>query len=230
MGYCQKTNTSINLMNIEHKLKQSLQTLVTTYCNRNNKPIVANNIWQIIANTNEPFIGRVKQMNAYVAEHDFLDDISELFFDHLLVYHLSAEMHDEDYFESKEWIEIENKTLDRGSELLNLLIYISEAQENEIDISIDDFLNEHLLVDDDDYKDEVEIYEPFITNPDLVEAEVDELVAFKNGLKKDTGINAFLVPFALFFKHVNHQKPDYTGQISDFELSVFESLMAFASA
>lgn len=230
MGYCQKTNTSTELMNIEHKLKQSLQTLVTIYCNRQNKPVVANNIWQIISYKKESFIERVKQLDAYVAEHDFLDDISELFFDHLLVLHLSDESHDEDYFESAEWNEIENKTLDRGSELLNLLIYITEAQENEIEISLEDFLNEHLLVDDDDYKDEVEIYEPFITNPEIVDAEVEEIVLFKNSLKKDNGINAFLVPFSLFFKHVNFQKPDYSGKITDFELAVFESLMAFANA
>lgn len=217
-------------MNVEHKLKHSLQTLVTIYCNRQNKPVVANNIWQIVANKNEPFIGRVKQLNVYIAEHDFLDDVSELFFDHMLVLHLSDESHDEDYFESAEWNEIENKTLDRGSELLNLLIYIAEAQENEIEISLDDFLNEHLLVDDDDYKDEVEIYEPFITNPEIVEAEVEEIVSFKNSFKKDTGINAFLVPFSLFFKHVNLDKPDYSGQVTDFELAVFESLMAFANA
>jgi len=216
-------------MNTEQKLKHALQVLITEYCNKINKPVVANNIWQIISNKSEGFLQRVKSLDKFTNDNIFLDEIAELLFDFLLVFYLSVEEHKEDYFESNEWNDIENNTLNRGSEFLNLLIYITEANDNEIEISLDDFLNEHLLVEDDNYQDEVEIYEPFITNPELVDAELDEILKYKDSLKKDSGIKYFLVPFTLFFKHAESKNfPEYTQRVSAFEYAVFKSLHAYA--
>ena len=63
----------------------------------------------------------------------------------MLVHFLSAFVHSEEYFDSEEWEEIEEKTVERGTELLNVFLYINEANDADAEISIGDFLNEFLL-------------------------------------------------------------------------------------
>lgn len=215
-------------MNNETKIKEATQQLVISYCNSYKKPILANNIWHIMYNIVDPFLNRVKALNELVVGNEFLTEISEPLFDLLMVYHLSVEEHDEDYFDSNEWNQIESKTLERGSEFLNLLLYISEANENEVEVSLEDFLNEFLLVEEDEFQDEFIIYESFIANPDIVDAELDDIIFVKNQITKDTGISAFFVPFTLFFKHAGENSfPDYSGKISAFELAILKSLLAY---
>ncbi|MFN4082832.1 MAG: hypothetical protein ACK4K9_04310 [Bacteroidia bacterium] len=215
-------------MQTEQHLKAALQKLVFIYCNGIGKPVVVNNIWQIISNTKVEFLERIKQLDEFTENNSFLDNINDLLFDLALVYHLSVEVNDEDYFETKEWSKIEDKSIGRGSELLNMLLYIDEALSYEIEISLDDFLNEHLLVDDDDLRQDVDIYEPLIANPDIVDAEVDTIIELRKKLKDSYPLKQFIVPITLYFKHSGEDDtPDYSDKIDLFENAVFECLLSF---
>jgi len=64
---------------------------------------------------------------------------------------------EEDYLDSPEWEDIEEETLDRGTELLNLLLYLNECEEEDIVPELDDYLKEFLLVYEDEFQDEYTI-------------------------------------------------------------------------
>src|SRR5690606_41557779 len=69
---------------------------------------------------------------------------------------------EEDYLESEEWEQIEEDTLDRGTELLNVFLYLKECADDEIEADLDDYLKEFLLVEEDEFQDEHRIYEKVI--------------------------------------------------------------------
>ncbi len=62
-------------------------------------------------------------------ENPKIEPLREVFFDLLLINFFSADVKklEDDYLESAEWEQIEEKTLDRGTELLNLLLYLNEC-------------------------------------------------------------------------------------------------------
>ncbi len=92
---------------------------------------------------------------------------------------------DENYLESPEWEQIESQTIDRGTELLNILLYLAEGKGNEVAPGIQDFLYEYLLVDDDLYQDEFFIYEPLIKNQQNTDAEPQELASIASKVKQE---------------------------------------------
>src|SRR6201999_586870 len=93
---------------------------------------------------------------------------------------------EEDYLDSAEWEEIEQQTLDRGTELLNLLLYLNECRDEEIEPDLDDYLKEFLLVDEDEFQDEHRIYEPVIENQILMESPVSEIAKDAGKLPQDS--------------------------------------------
>ena len=105
----------------------------------------------------------------------------------------------EDYLDSPQWEEIEDATLEFGSELLTLMIYLRDCNENEQAPDLDDFLVDFLLDSDEPYQDEYFIYEPFIKNQENLEASVSDLIQIKQSIKQEEIIDLFL-PFMLFFK------------------------------
>jgi hypothetical protein len=127
-------------------------------------------------------------------------------------------------------MDIEEQTVERGTELLNVYLYINEANDADAEISIGDFLNEFLLTDMDEFQDEFKIYEPLIEN-DLEEADFDDLTALKKTLNEESPIKDMLIPMVMFFQTpysvnmVNQFKPQY----NTFEISVLASLLAFAN-
>jgi hypothetical protein len=111
-----------------------------------------------------------KFLSVFALEDDFLtkvdalDVLREVFFDLLMINFFSADVKklEEDYLDTKEWEDIEEETLDRGTELLNLLLYLNECEDEDIEPELEDYLKEFLLVDEDEFQDEYRIYEPVI--------------------------------------------------------------------
>src|SRR5690606_40187841 len=66
---------------------------------------------------------------------------------------------------------IEEETIDRGSEMLNILLYLRECADDDIEPSLEDFLKEFLLVEEDEFQDEYRIYEKLIANQILIESD-----------------------------------------------------------
>lgn len=107
---------------------------------------------------------------------------------------------EDDFLESPEWDAIVDQTGERGTELLNLLVYLRDCLENQADPSLTDFLYEFLMVDDEDFQDELSIYEDFIRNQEMAErGSLKQLIQTGNNLKT-TEMQEIFTPVMLFFK------------------------------
>lgn len=134
-------------------------------------------------------------------KHPSFQAHKEYFFDIFFVHALSLqEENDEDFMESPEWMKIEAKIENRGTELLNVLMYLKEVQESELKANLDDFLNEFVLDDEFDYQDDAEVYEEVITNKNWLELTYSEMVRKCESVENETAIPEIFTPLFCFFK------------------------------
>lgn len=149
--------------------------------------------------------------------------LREYCFDLLMVNFLAAEagQMDEDYLESDEWRQIEEKTIHRGTELLSLLLYLNESLEDDVEISLHDFLTEFLLADEDEFQDEHHIYESIITNQHLLEGDLDEMISAWKEIGDDSEIADLFIPMLIFFAD-----PETDGKEEIAELKQIKELPA----
>lgn len=177
----------------------------------------------------DDFLTKVKDFDQLIDQHHVLNDVAEYMFDLLMVHHLENNQQDEDYFDTKEWLDIEDKTIERGTELLNLFLYISESKETESPISLEDFLHEFLLVDEDEFQDEHRIYEPLIEHQEVGEAEMKSIRAIEQNILPSSEIKELFVPIVLFFQYAENtsiSQEIYT-QITPIERSLLACLMSY---
>jgi hypothetical protein len=153
------------------------------------------------------FMEKVEEFDEVFDEHPMFDELREVFFDLLMINFFSSDIKklEEDYLESDEWADIEEETIDRGTELLNLLLYINECHDERIKPELGDFLKEFLLVEEDEFQDEFHIYEDLISNQQLVESSVEDICSHAGMIELGEEMEELFVPFMVFF----HQpKPD----------------------
>ncbi len=147
----------------------------------------------------------IDAVDAFVDQHGSLEDLREFFIDlAVLQVIVGSASREDDFLDSDAWEDMENKTEDRGSELLNLLVYLKDCNENEVKPNISDFLHEFLLVDEDDFQEEMGIYEVMVSNEDLVMGEAKQIVEVGNQQKAD--MEELFTPAMLFFKQ-REKKP-----------------------
>lgn len=147
------------------------------------------------------FMDKVTAFDAVFDSNPKFEELREVFFDLLMVNFFSSDVQklEEDYLESEEWANIEEETIDRGSELLNLLLYIKECHDEDLDPELGDFLKEFLLVEDDEFQDEFEIYEELISNQQLAESSIEEICKTSSTLNISEEMKELFVPFMAFF-------------------------------
>jgi len=150
------------------------------------------------------FMDKVTAFDAVFDSNPKFEELREIFFDLLMVNFFSSDVQklEEDYLEGEEWANIEEETIDRGSELLNLLLYIKECHDEDLDPELGDFLKEFLLVEDDEFQDEFEIYEELISNQQLAESTVEEICKAAKKLNLSEEMQELFVPFMVFFLDV----------------------------
>jgi hypothetical protein len=206
----------------------SLNALLETFARKKELISISDACTQIFISKNG-FKDNLIALDALIKKSGYAE-IEEIIFDLMLVHFLSAYEHQEDFFDSDDWLDIEEQTVDRGTELLNLFLYINEANDADAEISINDFLNEFLLADMDEFQDEFKIYAPLIEN-DFEEADFEEITALRDSLKDDSEIKEILVPMVLFFKnpHSGNLVEHFNNKLNNFEISVLASLMAFTN-
>jgi hypothetical protein len=92
--------------------------------------------------SDDDFMTKVDTLDAVFDEHPKLEELREAFFDLLMINFFSEDVKklEDDYLETPEWEDIEEKTLDRGTELLNLLLYLNECEDENIDPELEDYL------------------------------------------------------------------------------------------
>jgi hypothetical protein len=161
------------------------------------------------------FMSKVAKFDSVFDEYPKFEELREVFFDLLMINFFTSDVNklEEDYLESKEWEKIEDETIDRGTELLNLLLYINECHDEQIKPSLEDFLKEFLLVEEDEFQDEFHIYEDLISNQPLVETSIQEICENAKILNLGEEMQDLFVPFMAFF----HQPQANEGAFKDLE-------------
>lgn len=153
----------------------------------------------------ESFLEKIQRMDEVFDRNLDFEEIREVIFDLLLINFFAQDVQklEEDYLESKEWEDIEESTLDRGTELLNLFLYLSECADEEIVPELEDYLKEFLLVEEDGFQDEYAIYEKVIANQILVESDYSEIAKISKTVDEDEALNELFYPMVSFFYEVD---------------------------
>lgn len=151
--------------------------------------------------TEAPFMDKVQLMDDVFDNTPAFEELREVFFDLLMINFFAEDVQklEEDYLDSEEWEAIEEDTLDRGTELLNIFLYLKECEDDEIEADLDDYLKEFLLVEEDEFQDEYRIYEKVIANQILVESDYSEIAKVSKTVENDEELYELFYPIVSFF-------------------------------
>jgi len=184
--------------------------------------------------SDEDFLTKVGMLDEVFDDYPQLESLREVFFDLLMINFFSADVKklEEDYLDTPEWEAIEEDTLDRGTELLNLLLYLNECEDEDIEPELEDYLKEFLLVDEDEFQDEYRIYEPVIAHQVLMESPVAEIRKVAEKLPEDSELKELFYPVMCFFQNTTppaETKDNIAAHAIDkeFDMAVLEILISF---
>jgi len=182
----------------------------------------------------EAYLDKVDLLDAVFDDTPQLEALREVFFDLLLMNFFSADVIklEEDYLESAEWEQIEEDTLDRGTELLNVLLYINECHDEDIEPELEDFLKEFLLVDEDEFQDEHRIYQDVIENQILMESDIADIAKAAKKVDEESELKELFYPVMCFFYDIEpdaETRKEITKNAidKDFDLAVLSILETF---
>ena len=182
----------------------------------------------------EEFMDKVALLDQCIDDNPKFDDIREYLFDLLMINFFAADalQLEEDYLESEEWEAIEDQTIDRGTEMLNLLLYIKECKEEGLDPDLDDYLKEFLLVEDDEFQDEHAIYEDIIANQMLIEAPFSEIARVQATLNANSEVKEWFYPIVSFFSNPSFKEQDFEEYTTaaphkSMDAAILASLLAY---
>ncbi|WP_257670615.1 hypothetical protein [Parapedobacter tibetensis] len=181
-----------------------------------------------------PYLEKVSGLDAAFDDHPRFEELREIVFDLLLMNFFAADVEklEADYLESEEWEAIEEQTIERGTELLNLLLYLRECADEDIEPQLVDYLKEFLLVDEDEFQDEYRIYEPVIANQILTDTSYDEIAKVASKIPENQELAEFFYPLMGFFYEQNPSEQDledYARSSANpaFETAVYKLLTAY---
>jgi hypothetical protein len=184
--------------------------------------------------SDEDFLTKVDLLDGVFDNNPQIEELREIFFDLLMINFFSADVKklEEDYLDTPEWEDIEEQTLDRGTELLNLLLYLNECEDEEIEPELEDYLKEFLLVDEDEFQDEYRIYEPIIANQILMESPVNEINKLAQSLPEDSELKELFYPVMCFFQNIDPSEEAKTVIAENavnpaFDMAVLDILVNF---
>jgi hypothetical protein len=163
------------------------------------------------------FLEKLEEFDEVFDQHPSFDELREVFFDLLMINFFASDVLklEEDYLDSDEWADIEEETIDRGTELLNLLLYINECHDERIKPELGDFLREFLLVEEDEFQDEYHIYEDLISNQQLADSSIEDICSHKGMIELGEEMEMLFVPFMSFFNQPK-ANPDAFKDLEEF--------------
>ncbi len=189
-----------------------------------------------VFNLDKPYLEKVDELDYVFDEQSVFEPLRELVFDLLLINFLNEDVRklEEDYLDSPEWEKIEESTIDRGTELLNLLLYLQECHDEAIEPELSDFLREFLLVDEDEFQDEHRIYEEVIANQILLESDLNELARVTAEIPEDSELKELFFPMIGFFRDTDPSEKDFNDFVNhsanpDFDSAVYSLLISYNS-
>ncbi|MHB1177050.1 MAG: hypothetical protein ACYCZO_01825 [Daejeonella sp.] len=173
----------------------------------------------------DDYLKKVAALDGEFDDDPLYESLREIFFDLLLInfFNEDARKLEEDYLDSPEWKVIEEKTLDRGTELLNLMLYLKECEDEDIEPELGDFLGEFLLVDEDEFQDEHRIYEEVIANQILVESNLEELARVSDELPVESELKELFYPMIGFFREQDPDEAEFADFINNSPDPAFDS-------
>lgn len=181
-----------------------------------------------------PYLEKVDLLDRVFDDFIHFDDLREVYFDLLLINFFAVDVAklESDYLESAEWEDIENRTIDRGTELLNVLLYLRECKDEKIDADLDDFLKEFLLVEEDEFQDEHRIYEPFIANQILTDSTYDEIAKVAAKLDPDQEVADLFYPVMSFFSEPEPTEAQFEEYVrlsknKAFDAAIYALILAY---
>jgi hypothetical protein len=187
-----------------------------------------------VFSSDEDFLTKVDEMDEVFDSNPAIEVLREVFFDMLMINFFSADVKklEEDYLETPEWEAIEEETLDRGTEMLNLLLYLNECEDEDIEPGLEDYLKEFLLVDEDEFQDEYRIYEPVIENQILLESPAAEISKVAQTLPEDSELYELFYPMMCFFQDIDPSDEALdaiadASVVPEFDMAVLEILINF---
>jgi hypothetical protein len=193
-----------------------------------------NDEFEQVFGSDEDFMDKVDALDSVFDDNPEVEELREIFFDLLMINFFSEDVKklEEDYLDTPEWEQIEEDTLDRGTELLNLLLYLNECEDEDIEPELDDYLKEFLLVDDDEFQDEYQIYEPVIANQILMESPVAEIKRVALELPEDSELAELFYPMMCFFQNTEPTPEEEENVAANaiepqFDMAVFSILEEF---
>ncbi|SFT17075.1 hypothetical protein [Sphingobacterium wenxiniae] len=151
------------------------------------------------------FMDKVEALDQVFDDYQSFEELREIYFDLLMINFFVDDVQklEEDYLDSPEWEEIEEQTIDRGTELLNIFLYLNECADEDVEPSLDDYLKEFLLVEEDEFQDEYNIYEKVIANQILVDSTYGEIAKVAKGLGHQEELKELFYPIMSFFNEAN---------------------------
>ncbi|MDB5131683.1 MAG: hypothetical protein JWR02_1432 [Mucilaginibacter sp.] len=216
---------------VRSAVSAGLETFLT-YGSVDAKPLTK--VFEDVFASDKDFLTKVDLLDELFDNDPQLESLREVFFDLLLINFFSADVKklEEDYLDTPEWEDIEEQTLDRGTELLNLLLYLNECEDEDIEPELEDYLKEFLLVDEDEFQDEYRIYEPVIAHQVLMDSPVEEISKVASKLPEDSELKELFYPMMCFFQNTNpsaEEKNTIADKASDkaFDMAVLEILLNF---
>jgi hypothetical protein len=182
----------------------------------------------------KPYLDKVASMDEVFDDEPTFEAFREVFFDLLLINFFTEDVQklEEDYLESTEWEAIEEETIERGTELLNVLLYLKECDDEDIEPELEDFLKEFLLVDEDEFQDEHRIYEEVIANQTLIDSSLEELAKITQKIPETSELKELFYSILGFFREQHPDKQEFEDYIkyssnADFDAAVYALLVAY---
>lgn len=220
---------------MDKQIKKALHASIHEYGLASNQPIEAfQERIESAFEADRSYLEKVDLLDEAFDDYPHFEELREIYFDLLLMnfFAIDIEKLDNDYLESAEWEGIEEQTLERGTELLNLLLYLRECADEGISPDLTDYLKEFLLVDEDEFQDEHRIYESMIENQALVESNYKEIARIAKTIEADSEIGELFYPMMSFFNENEPTESQFLeyieySQNTPMDAAIFDLLIAF---
>lgn len=191
------------------------RTLIESYCRETGATLPDLQALEALLTADSPFREKWKNFDTWIAAYPQIKELEDFLFDILIASFLTSagESLSEDYFEGEEWAQIEEDAADKGTEWLNLFVYFEDCGMNEFKPELEDYLENFLLVEEDEFQDEHEMYEALILLQSVVGASPETVLqTIRKQEEEDASELDELLAVLLFFfgeikKPVKGMKP-----------------------
>ena len=191
------------------------KTLKSQQANADAISVSINAALEDVSKTKEAIKTITLQLKSMKMDHQY----QSVFYDLLMFYIIcNSSQETSDFLLSEEWEQIEEQLAELGSEFLNFAIYLHEAKIEGIEPEINDFLDEFLLAEEDEFQDEHEIYLELIVNRDAVDMEDNELTELLLSISEESPMEHLISAAFAFFRNPKSEKEAVDFVINNGEL------------